>query len=155
MQVPSSSRVGLSSPEYPSSFAFRICWRTASTMGITMVTADVFWTHIERKAQPDMKPSNNLKETVVCSKSNNGAFTLKSRRNTKFESNSRERRCSPSRVDPHQGDEPQGDSAVEAPLLDGRGKADNTHKQEVEVIKILLCHLEEKGDFRTESASTG
>lgn len=45
-----------------------------------MVTADVFWTHIERKAQPDMKPSNNLKETAVFSKRNKEAFTLISQR---------------------------------------------------------------------------
>lgn len=59
IQLPSSCRLGLCSPAH-SSLARRICWRTASTMGITMVTAEVFWTHIERKAQPDMKPRINL-----------------------------------------------------------------------------------------------
>lgn len=32
-------------------------------MGITMATADVFWTHMERNAQPDMKPNISLDVT--------------------------------------------------------------------------------------------
>lgn len=32
-------------------------------MGITMATAEVFWTHMERKAEPDMKPSISLETT--------------------------------------------------------------------------------------------
>lgn len=59
-QIPSSSRLGFSSPVYSSFLAFKICWITASIIGITIVTAETFWTHIEMKAQPDMKPSINL-----------------------------------------------------------------------------------------------
>lgn len=68
IQVPSSCRLGLCSPAH-STLALRICWRTASTMGITIVTAEVFWTHMERKAQPDMKPKINL-ETMAQTSTN-------------------------------------------------------------------------------------
>lgn len=63
VSVPSICRLGFTSPPICFSLAFKICWRTASTMGITMATAEVFWTHMERKAVPDMKPSISLETT--------------------------------------------------------------------------------------------
>lgn len=60
-----------------------------------------------------------------------------------------QRLCSPRWVDAHHGDEPQGDPAVEPPLLDGRGEADDADQQEVEIFKVLLCHLEENRNSNT------
>lgn len=59
-------------------------------------------------------------------------------------SRSREGRRSPRRIDSQHGDEPQGDPAVETPLVDGGGEADDAHEQELVVFKVLLRHLEEE-----------
>lgn len=135
IQAPSSCRLGLSSSTHrPSSSTFRICCRTASTMGITIITAEVFWTHMERKAQPDMKPNINLETTTWRSESSLQLEHLLGGGGGG---------CSPRRVDSHHGDQPQCDPAVETPLLDGGSQADDAHQQEVEVLKILLRHLED------------
>ncbi|KAJ7997672.1 hypothetical protein DPEC_G00214570, partial [Dallia pectoralis] len=49
----------------PSPPASKICRITASTIGITIATADVFWTHMERKAQPLMKPNISLQREMT------------------------------------------------------------------------------------------
>lgn len=46
-----------------SSFAFKTCWITASTIGITIATVEVLLNHMERKEQPTMNPSINLRNT--------------------------------------------------------------------------------------------
>lgn len=56
----------------------------------------------------------------------------------------REGRRSPRRIDSQHGDESQGDPAVETPLVDGSGEADDAHEQELVVLKVLLRHLEEE-----------
>lgn len=61
-----------------------------------------------------------------------------------FGSGSREGRRSPRRIDSQHGDESQGDPAVETPLVDGGGEADDAHEQELVVFKVLVCHLEEE-----------
>lgn len=64
---PSSWSAGLQMPfsdlscwllTWPS--ALMTCCITASTIGITMATVEVLLSHMERKAQPTMKPSINL-----------------------------------------------------------------------------------------------
>ncbi len=68
--LPSSWRAGLAMPFtaplwslLASSLAFKTCWITASTIGITIATVEVLLSHMERKAQPTMNPSINLWNT--------------------------------------------------------------------------------------------